>query len=1775
MSINTAIQNVGEYFSSHYLADTSGFSKDINDQVKRWKEQGSQSSPRKLQALGDAFFAAKSKALDYPQPELRNKANEKELDRWHPLLLSALGYQTESVNIELATEKKQIPALLRLNRHSQPWLTIFQTPFCINSGDLLEEALEEFVEPVQQQDTNNTIDDLPTLITSWEQAIALLFTQEDQPRWVMLLAGSKIYLFDEHTYAQGRYIYIDLDNAYSNKDNKTFEAIAALLSHDSLAPETESEEVLHEKLREGSIKSTHGVSEQLQSAVREAIELIANGWIEQRRQKGLGYRNLSDREAPLEDGSREVTANQLKHDALVFVYRILFCLYAEARGGELGVLPITDDVYRLGYSLEALRDLADKGQPGTQTEDGSYYAEHLNRLFQLVHEGFHPEEADTDSSTDDNSSSWAFSFPEQNDLFGGGAKQLNLDSAGRKQLDTGNAKTFVIQPLTATLFAPKATPLLNRVHLSNLVLYQVIRRLSLGTGKQGRQIGRINYAELGIVQLGSVYEGLLSYQGFFAKEDLIQVVQAEKKKKVKGVMVQPLVYDDAVDPKKPSWFVAKTREEDFNEGEIVIESRTQQARIYKTGEFILHLNGVDRVNSASYYTPEVLTRALVKEALKERLKDFGPEQADETLRLKICEPAMGSAAFLVEAIDQLARHYLTLKQEQLGESIDPSAFEEELGRVKHYIAVHNVYGVDLNSTAVELGALSLWLASIHSLKIKNGENGSPDIYRPGQTPWFGLRLRAGNSLIGARRAVWTYDQLATGNHYGKKAQAPRQLKPGEQRGEKEIYHFLVWDEDMAPAARDRLMKSHWKEDCDVINDWQRKQVKQKWKPEDLAKGRDICKRVDELWDEYAKSRTKGLEQTECTASVWPIPAGSTAALKPGPTLDFQENLKANLEAQSGAFQRLKLLMDSWCSFYFWPLDQSNGLPSRDAWLASAEVLLGCDTLNDKHTRAMLDLTLGVEINIEGLFSESQKQLPDTRKLAESVPWYQVARSVDNTQNFHHWELIFTEILGPKFEGQKNEPNGFDLMFGNPPWMKVTWNDAPLLSEYEPLLGVRDSKSAKYNSERPILLTDEVIKISYRNAFVLVEGASMFLNDRTLYPALAGVQTNLYKNFIERSWDLISTSGKASLLHPPSVFDDPSGPIFRSMYYQRMIKTYHFRNEMNLFSDVGNVAKFTLTIYGVEKSKIQFHAIFNLYHPKTIAECENKVETAPIPLMKNDEGNWDLSGHPLRVLEITNIELKLFSMLFEDHGTPSNQARLPQVHSQPLLKVLEKFSKAQQRLNDLNGQYLATEMFHESNSQRDGIITREDSPSYQPKTADEWVISGPHFYVSNPFNKTPFTNVTSQRAYSEIDLTEIPENYLPKAIYRPGDKNGNMENFYSAIPEWPKPKKPEKDKNGEWQGGFWPIADNESQAWETLLGEPLKRYGVNSSLPGAKTARKFGYFNKWQGDVIKAVDWLLNNNYQTNSDNFSSKFSNAKIIQTLPGEAIKWLPKPLTSKFRYVNRKRAQPANERTLMPSIILKGSTHVNAACYTVCLINEFDALRLSATASSVALDFFVKVTGRSDIIGGVVDALPIVTNPKILDPLLNRYLRLICLIKSYSELFEEYYSFSLLDDDFVIPNRVNINYELPFSEVTSKWSCLTPLRSDIGRRQAQLEIDILVALDLNLSFDEVVQIYSVQFPVMKTYEEADLYDSKGRHLPNTTRKNAGAKELREVLKNHDGVSPVTVSWKIDNGNQTVTKTFYPPFNHVDRIEDYKTAYRVFSERLGMKPNDNKKEIH
>ena len=384
----------------------------------------------------------------------------------------------------------------------------------------------------------------------------------------------------------------------------------------------------------------------------------------------------------------QAQAQPLARQALRYLYRILFLLYAEA-SPELEVLPVGAEEYDQGYGLDRLRELTLVELASPRAMEGTHLYDSLARLFALVDQGHEPPAA-----------------------------------------EDGEQDGLVFHSLRADLFLPAATALIDETGLGNAALQRVLRHLLLSKEARGKDRGFISYAELGINQLGAVYEGLMSYTGFFAETDLYEVAKDG-------------------DPSKGSWVVPVERADGIAESDFVrVEDEVtgeRKAVLHQRGTFVFRLAGRERQQSASYYTPEVLTRFTVSQALEELLDQDGhTTTAEEILGLTVCEPALGSGAFAIEAVRQLAEQYLRRRQAELGERIDPDKYPTELQRVKASIALHQVYGVDLNATAVELAEISLWLDTMVSGL---------------QAPWFGLRLRRGNSLIGARRAVYTRAQV--------------------------------------------------------------------------------------------------------------------------------------------------------------------------------------------------------------------------------------------------------------------------------------------------------------------------------------------------------------------------------------------------------------------------------------------------------------------------------------------------------------------------------------------------------------------------------------------------------------------------------------------------------------------------------------------------------------------------------------------------------------------------------------------------------------------------------------------------------------------------------------------------------------------------------------------------------------------------------------------------------------------------------------------------------
>lgn len=126
-------------------------------------------------------------------------------------------------------------------------------------------------------------------------------------------------------------------------------------------------------------------------------------------------------------------------------------------------------------------------------------------------------------------------------------------------------------------------------------------------------------------------------------------------------------------------------------------------------------------------------------------------------------------------------------------------------------------------------------------------------------------------------------------------------------------------------------------------------------------------------------------------------------------------------------------------------------------------------------------------------------------------------------------------------------------------------------------------------------------------------------------------------------------------------------------------------------------------------------------------------------------------------------------------------------------------------------------------------------------------------------------------------------------------------------------------------------------------------------------------------------------------------------------------------------------------------------------------------------------------------------------------------------------------------------------------EWSENSPLRLAADRRQAQVEIDALVALMLGVTADELCSIYRTQFPVLYKYDtQRDHYDQNGRLVP------AEVFETWQKLGDSAGEAELSAT-----NAQGFTYTYAPPFATLDREADMRAAYAEFEQRLNERTSE------
>ena len=1693
------IANENEFYGHHYLAEV--FKGDIRSLIESWEateeaaaadedtRAAARAPHKRLGGLAGKWFAALA-----GHGRLREDIERLESHRqMHTSLFEALGYKLTPQQVELQ-RGMPIPVWAAYGEaHQAPSLLIVPA---YQPGREDEDPLDQKLTPAQYD--GQEVPELLKKLTWLEIASEALFGADQPPRFIILVGFKEWLLIDRYKWPNNRLLRFDWTEILDRKDTYTLQAAAALLHHESLAPQQGAS--LLDGLDENAHKHAFGVSEDLKYALRESIEILGNEAVQQLRKRA------QERSKGFYTGKDAVDPGELSLECLRLVYRLLFMFYIEARP-ELGYVPIQkSETYAKGYSLESLRDL-ELIQLNTQTSrDGMFFDATLRKLFSIIAQGC------------------------------GAANQATLSAASVKE-------AFALAPLDSKLFDPAATPMLNEVHFPNHVWQQVVRLMSLSSGKRK---GRVSYQLLSINQLGAVYEALLSYRGFFASEDLYEVKPEEKKKAKAAAEEDGDDEDDegedadessasddggtSTDVMDSAWFVPKSRIDQYKASELVHDIDDQghkKLRVYPRDTFIYRLAGRDREKSASYYTPQVLTRCLVKYALKELLKD---KTADEILKLTVVEPAMGSAAFLNEAVNQLSEAYLERKQAELKRRIPHDQYTIELQKTRMYIADRNVFGVDLNPVATELAEVSLWLNAIYGEPTKPGE-----LPKAARVPWFGYQLFTGNSLIGARREVYPAGWLRRGCKPPWYELIPRRLDPQSLvRKDDEIYHFLLPDPGMGNYT-DEVAKQLYKADFERLKIWH-EAIKKPLEQYEISRLLQLSEAIDKLWAEHAEKQAEDRAKTEDPLALWPAPP--IEKTHQSRTEKEEIRIKGLLNRDDDLatpYRRLKLVMDYWCSLWFWPITQSADLPSREQWWMEIGAILEGNIV-DLAPQIQMDFT--EEVKEVPLIAEERPTLfgPDQMrltvpvsepklhdkfgqlriaKLRQSFPRVKDVEAIAEKRHFIHWQLTFADVFAHR--------GGFDLVLGNPPWLKVEWNEAGILGEVNPLVAIRKLNATELAKQRSEAFAQfPGLQAEWTNELEEAKATQNFLGAIQNYPLLTGMKINLYRCFIPTCWMLAGVKGIVGLLHPEGPYDDTKGGCFRQAIYPRLRLHFQFVNEEQLFSEVGHQHKFSINIYGPAGSEIKFDHIANLFNPITVDACYTHDGSGEVGGYKTSTGKWNTEGHADRIIHVLEDQLCVFATLYDEPGTSIRATRIPALHTASLSSVLGTLATYPRRLSQIEDAVFASYMWDENGAQRDGTIVRNaDRSAPFAQSAGEWILSGPHFFVANPFSKTPRAICSSKGQYDALDLERLPDNYLPRTNYRPA----------------------------------------------------ICRDEYNQRIPSVPWSEKERLVLPW--DRLDADEQTLH---------IAKKFQSVEVER--------FRQKRIDEHYRLVFRRRLSVSGERTLLSAIAPLHCAHVHSVQSAV--FRDLNALIISGImVGSLIGDFYIKSAGRNDLYDAWT-VLPLIQSTPHAN-LAVRYLALNCLTTHYASLWAESYSVDFNAQSWSQPTNRRLQQDF-FACLTSSWHRNCALRTDYARRLALLEIDVLVAQALNLTQQELLTIYRVQFAVMQGYERDTWYDIQGRIIYTNSKGLAGAglsrkasRSMRDVTVTYpngrsktgkfgwddilqmqqagtlpDG-STVTTTVLDDTqpgGPRTRAITYRAPFALANREEDYRIAWEFFQSQ-------------
>ncbi len=288
--------------------------------------------------------------------------------------------------------------------------------------------------------------------------------------------------------------------------------------------------------------------------------------------------------------------------------------------------------------------------------------------------------------------------------------------------------------------------------VSDGTVYRILEKLSILEGE------RISYRALSVEEIGSVYQTIM---GFAVETAGGTAIALKGKRKNGGVPAAPVINLDTllrVQAKdRNKWLKEEADTEISGEAEKQLKAASKIEDLLVALEKRIDRNATpgpvskdglvlqptdERRRSGSHYTPRSFTEPIVRKTLEPILKRFGDQpKPEQILELKICDLAVGSAAFLVETCRQLADELVRAWRMHGGRPPLPPDETEELLAMRT-VAQRCLYGVDRNQMATDLAKLSLWLATLA---------------KDHPFTFLDHAIRCGDSLVGlTRRQIETF-----------------------------------------------------------------------------------------------------------------------------------------------------------------------------------------------------------------------------------------------------------------------------------------------------------------------------------------------------------------------------------------------------------------------------------------------------------------------------------------------------------------------------------------------------------------------------------------------------------------------------------------------------------------------------------------------------------------------------------------------------------------------------------------------------------------------------------------------------------------------------------------------------------------------------------------------------------------------------------------------------------------------------------------------------------